>query len=159
MSSLNKFSSKLQDVLKSTRGRAKEEVEEMAQHVQKQITGGEGEDRLTKDASQTTSTIAEAMQQSSQPPLSDEEKKKINTQFIDRTKKLEEELESYRKKREDEDKQRWMEGEVSENVVGPGEPMSKSLEIPKSKPSRGKMPAMPGTAKGGTGPEVRKSKQ
>jgi hypothetical protein len=159
MSSLNKFSTKAKDVAKSVRDRAKEEVEEIAQHAQKQITGGEQEVHPSGNIPQATSSVAEAMQQSSQPPLSDEEKKKINTQFIDRSKKLEEEIESYRKKREDEDRQRWTEGRTLSNIVGPGEPMSKPLEIPKSKPSRGKTPGMPGTAKGGTGPEVRKSKQ
>jgi hypothetical protein len=155
----SKSSGKVQEAVKAARNRAREEAVEIVQHAQKQIAGGEQGVNPSEDTSQTTSSVTEAMQQTLQPPLSDEETRKINTQFIARTQRLEEEIESYRKKREGEDKQRWIKGGISTNVVGPGEPMSKPLEIPKSKPSRGAIPGAPGTAKGGSGPEVRKSKQ
>jgi hypothetical protein len=155
---VKKSSTKIQEAVKAAGKRAKEEVEEIAQHTSKQIIGGEDNVHTGVPKQEEPSPVTEAMQQTTQPALSEDEKKKLNLQFIDRTKKLEEEIEKYRKQRNEENRQRWS-GSQSSRPVGPGEPMYKPLEIPKSKPARGKMPGAPGTAKGETGPEVRKSKQ
>jgi hypothetical protein len=78
---------------------------------------------------------------------------------MERTKKLEEEVERYRNLRKEKEKVINEANTTGSNIVKPGEPMFKPLDIPTSKPSRGRMPGMPGTAKGEAGPEVRKSKQ
>src|SRR4030042_3782773 len=150
-----KSSTKIQEIIKNTRKRIGYEAGEISQHAQKQIVGGPDETHpkiLPED--NRTSPITEAMQQVSKPDLSDDDKNNIQSQFMERTKKLEEEVKRYRKLRGEKEKETLEENKTDSNIVKPGEPMFKPLNIPTSKPARGRMPGMPGTARGETGPEV-----
>jgi flagellar motility protein MotE (MotC chaperone) len=155
-----KSTTKIQEIIKNTGKRVGFEAGEISQHAQKQILGGPDEihPKILPEENQT-SPITEAMQQVSKPVLTDEDKRKLQSQFMERTKKLEEEVERYRNLRKEKEKVINEANTTGSNIVKPGEPMFKPLDIPTSKPSRGRMPGMPGTAKGEAGPEVRKSKQ
>jgi hypothetical protein len=80
--------------------------------------------------------------------------------FIERREELENELKMLRKKAEDQEKE-WNEEVANRmNISEPGKIMNEKTFIPlTTKPKRGQMPGKPGTARGETGPEVRKSKQ
>ena len=153
---VKKTTSKIQDLAKAAAKVAKYETGELSQHTVKQIIGGPQE--LHPVVKSQISPVTETMQQGSRPALSPEELKKSRLAFIERSKKVEEEL----KKAEIESKKKletWRENVTqSMQVVAPGEPMEEKLVIPKSSPSRGKgkMPGIPGTE---PGVEIRKSKQ
>jgi hypothetical protein len=152
--------SRIQEIIKNTGKRVGFEIGEISQHAEKQVIGGPDEIHPeTLSDEKTKSPITEAMQQLSQPALTDEDKNKLRVQFIERTKKLEEDVERYSKLRNEKKKETSEGNTLDSKIVKPGEPMFKPLNIPTSKPSRGRMPGMPGTAKGEAGPEVRKSKQ
>jgi len=153
---VKKTTSKIQDLAKAAAKVAKYETGELSQHTVKQIIGGQGEVHpLVKNQ---ISPTTEATQQGSQQALSPEELKKSRLAFIERSKKVEEEL----KNAEIESKKKletWRENVTqSMQVVAPGEPMEEKLVIPKSAPSRGKgkIRGIPGTE---PGLETRKSKQ
>jgi hypothetical protein len=153
-----KGSAKIQEILKNAGKRVGFETGELNKTAQKQVLGNPDEKTGKLPDGNKISPIAEAMQQTTNSILTEEDKDKIQAQFMDRTRNLEEEMKKYRKIREEKEKTMNQENSSS-NIVGPGEPMFKPLEVPISKHSRGKLPGMPGTARGETGPEVRKSKQ
>ncbi len=130
-----------------------DEMEGVAESIKDQITGDKPPDQ--------PDPIAESMRQG----LEDEEAKKDNKPSSERKFiKTREELESELRKMQSVSQQKlkdWKEG-VDEQlkIVDPGEHLKKDDVIPlTTKPKRGMMPGMPGTAKGGSGMEVVKSKQ
>ena len=154
MTLFNKSKSQIQDLVKQVKKQVGEEVGELTEHTSKQITGGDVHP-LPSDDQNKQSPVVEAMSQTSQPPLTDEEEAKLQIHFIDRTKKLEEEMDKFRKEREAREKE-GQENKAS-SPTKPGEPMLKPLDMPKSKPTRGKMSGTRGHAESGA--EVRRSKQ
>jgi hypothetical protein len=153
-----KATTKAEEAIKQIKKGVGEEVGEVLKHAEGQIVST-SEVHPTEDKKQPEiSPIMEALQQASQESLTDEEKEKRQRDFIERMQNAEEELKKERAKDEEKLKA-WRENvETAMKIVAPGEAMEKPLEIPGSKPSRGK-----GKMKGkpGTEPtlETRKSKQ
>ena len=132
---------------------ASEEIEKIGQSIGTQITGEIPTDQKNP--------IVEAMEQKTEE-VDDEKQTDIKKMqnFIERREELENELKVVKKKAENQEKE-WNEGVKDQfNIVEPGSSMEAKTSIPMtSKPKRGQMPGSPGTARGETGPEVRKSKQ
>ena len=132
---------------------ASEEIDKIGESIGTQVMG--------ETVNESKSPIVEAMEQKTEDM--DEEKQadiKKMRNFIERREELENELKVVRKKAEDQEKE-WNENINHQlNIVEPGKIINERTPIPlTTKPKRGQMPGMPGTARGETGPEVRKSKQ
>ena len=145
---------KEKDYLDRVFNAATEEVEKFGQSIASQFT----ETTQEKDLQ---NPISEAMQQKT------EDQEKVKTGDLNVQKKFvrtREELDNELKKIRDSEQEKlntWSKN-VNENlkIVNPGENIKNELVIPlTTKPKRGMMPGMPGTAKGGSGMEVVKSKQ
>jgi len=132
---------------------ASEEIDKIGESIGTQITGELSTDQ--KDP------IVEAMEQKTEDKGEEKQDniKKMRN-FIERRAELENELKMAGKKAEDKKKE-WNENIKHQlNIVEPGSIMNEKTPIPlTTKPKRGQMPGTPGTARGETGPEVRKSKQ
>jgi len=142
-----------QDIVNRVVGSAFEEVEKFGESAAAQISAN-------VDSSQPD-PIAEAMQQKTESEEI-EKQNKIDRQrkFIQTQEQLNEELKKVQT--EDQEKRRVWNEEVERQfkIVGPGESLEEKPVIPlTSKPKMGQMRGRPGTAKGETGPEIRKSKQ
>ncbi len=133
---------------------ASEEVEKVGDSVVTQVAGESA-------SSDQQNPISEAMQQKTEEEETGKQNK-INEQkrFLRTREDLDVELRELKKKREEQEKTWSEEAERQFKIIDPGENMVEKPAIPlTSKPKRGQMPGRPGTAKGETGPEVRKSKQ
>lgn len=133
-------------------GTASEEVEKVGQSIGSQVTG--------EVASEEPNPIVEAMKLSSDDDPELQNKLNKQKKFIRTREELDKELEEVRRKRQEQEKA-WSESVDQQfKIVDPGGNMQEEPAIPlTSKPKRGQMPGKPGTAKGETGMEVRKSKQ
>lgn len=129
-----------------------EETEKVGQSITAQIFG---------DSTESPNPITEAMQQKTENEEI-EKQNAINKQrkFIQTREELDRQLHEI-KKHDEEKKKTWSEDvERQFKIVEPGEGMGeKPAIVLTSKPRRGMMRGKPGTAKGETGPEVRKSQQ
>lgn len=132
-----------------------EEVEKFGQSITSQVTGDNNSSADQPDP------IVEAMQQKTE----EEEIEKHNKldklrKHIRTQEELNNELKMLQQKAMEAEKARIQETERQFKIIDPGEGMEQKQAIPlTSKPKRGQMPGKPGTSKGETGPEVRKSKQ
>lgn len=141
------------DILNRVIGAATEEMEKVGDSISTQITGDANIDQ--------PNPIAEAMQQKTEEEDIGKQNK-IDTQkkFIRTREDLDAELRKLKKEREEQNKTWGDEVERQFKIVDPGEGMGEAPVIPlTTKPKRGFIRGKPGTAKGETGPEVRKSKQ
>lgn len=147
---------KPQNISQRVRARIGDEVNEILKHAESQVAGNPVHPEDQSHDNNQVSPIAEAIQQTVEPPLNDEEKVKRQRAFIQRVEKANQELDEIRKKEEEKLKS-WAERSDSEmKIVSPGEPIEKGLEIPRSKPARGKTPTKPGTE---PNIEIRKGQQ
>jgi hypothetical protein len=128
-----------------------EETEKIGESISTQIFGNNTEQ---------SNPIAEAMQQKTEEETEKQNTVNIKRKFIQTREELDRQLHEIQK-RDEEQKKTWSE-EVDRQfkITNPGEGMEEKPAIPlSSKPKRGMMRGKPGTAKGETGPEVRKSQQ
>ncbi len=135
-------------------GAVTEETEKLFDSLVGQVTGDS-----TANADQSN-PIAEAMQQKTEVE-GIEKQNKINRvrKHIRTQEALDNELKMIRQKAMEAEKARAEETERQFKVIDPGESMEEKPLPLTSKPKRGMMQGKPGTSKGETGPEVRKSKQ
>jgi hypothetical protein len=128
---------KLQEIARKTAEDVGYELGEIPRRTPSQLFGKDDTSQSGEEGKPRQSPIIEAMQQSSKD-REDEQSKSKKLKFIKDKTKVEEEIEKYRKKRE-ELKKHWEENqknEVGEEDIKskPGQP----LEVPQSKLSRGK---------------------
>lgn len=131
-----------------------EEVEKFGQSIASQITG-------SSESSDQPNPIAEAMQQKTEGDEI-EKQNKLNKQrkFIRTRDELDNELMKLKQQEIEKEKARIEETERQFKIIEPGDNIQQKPVIRmSSKPKRGHMQGKPGTSKGETGPEVRKSKQ
>jgi len=147
------FSSKMnKDFIGRIVGAVSEETEKVGESITRQVLG---------DESEQPSPIAQAMQQKTE----EGEIQKRNTvtkqrKFIQTREELNRQLEEIKKHNSEKIKNWSEEVDRQFKIVDPGQGMEEKPSIPlTSKPKRGMMKGKPGTAKGETGPEVRKSQQ
>lgn len=143
------------DVIRKVIGGITEESEKFVDSAVSQVTG-RGTDKTDQP-----NPIAEAMQQKTEADEI-EKQNKLNKQrkFIRTREELDNELQKLKQQELEREKQRMEETERRFKIVDPGGGMEEKPVIPlTTKPKRGQMPGRPGTAKGESGPEVRRSKQ
>lgn len=141
------------DIVNRIIGTASEEVENIGDSITTQVAGDVSGDQ--------PSPITEAMQQKTdEQDLEKQNELTKQKKFIKTREELDAELQELKKKRAEQEKA-WKEDvERQLKIIDPGEDMQEKQVIPlTSKPKRGQMQGKPGTAKGETGMEVRKSKQ
>lgn len=134
-----KAKKKLQEIAQKTAKDVGYELGEIPKRSPGQVTGKDDNLGQYKDGGDPTtqSPIVEAMQQQTETQEVDIEKKK-QRKFIKDKSRVDEEIEKYRRKRE-ELEQQWQQmnqGSEEEAInLEPGQP----FEVPSSKPARGKM--------------------
>lgn len=142
------------DFVSRTIGQISEETEKFADSISTQITGN------VEGSSDQPNPITEAMQQKTDIPDADKQKLSNQKRFIRTREELNNELEMLKRKAMEDEKARLEDTDRQFKIVSPGEDMSEKPALPMtSKPKRGQTPGKPGTSKGETGAEVRKSKQ
>lgn len=139
------------DIIGKMADAVSEETEKVGESITAQIFG---------DNSEQPNPITEAMQQKTEGEAEKQNDVNIKRKFIRTREELDRQLQEIQK-RDEEKKKTWSEDvERQFKIVDPGEGMeSKPAIVMTSKPKRGMMRGKPGTAKGETGPEVRKSQQ
>lgn len=140
------------DITSKVIGGLSEETEKFTESVVGQISGSA--------ETQEEDPIKQAMQQKTEEEEM-EKQNKLDKQkkFIRTRQELDDELKQLQQKAAELEKARNEEIERQFKIVDPGESMEEKPVVLTSKPKRGQMPGRPGTAKGETGMEVRKSKQ
>ena len=151
---------KSNDLINRSIGSVSEEVENFGRSIRSQLVG---------DGKEEESPIVEAVQQKiadengytgNENELNKKAGLSERRKYIKTREEMDEELKKL--KIESEEKLKNWRSSVEEkiNIIHPGEKMQKEDSIPlTTKPKRGMVPGMPGTAKGGSGMEVLKRKQ
>jgi len=138
------------DLIKKPLTMIGEEIERYRESASDQIFGSVDEEN----------PVLEAMQQKTEESETTKEEDKKRRKFITDRETLDAELKKQQELEENKMKE-WSKGvEEHLKIINPGDKMQKEDIIPlTSKQKRGMMPGAPGTAKGGSGMEVVKSKQ